>query len=176
MTLPFRAPRRRLPLAALLALAGPLLAGAALAQPYGQSAPYGGGYGGPYGAPPGQPPGQAPGQPPGQSYGGDAQSEIANLHAALRLTAGQEAAWRTFVAASQPDAQQQARQRSAQQMLPGLTAPQRVDLSLAAMEADLDTLRERGRALKAFYAQLTPAQQKVFDHETVPREETQGGY
>ena len=171
MTLLLRVPRRFLPLAAGLTLAMVATAGAALAQPYGQSAPYGGGYGGPYGAPPGQP----TGQPPGQAYGGDAQSEIANLHAALRLTAGQEAAWRTFVAASQPDAQQQARERSAQQMLPGLTAPQRVDLSLAAMEADIDTLRERGRALKAFYATLTPAQQKVFDRETVPNQQALGG-
>ena len=55
-------------------------------------------------------------------------------------------------------------------MLPTLTAPQRVDLSIDAMEADLDSLRERGRALKAFYATLTPAQQATFDRQTLPSE------
>ncbi|HWF77776.1 MAG TPA: Spy/CpxP family protein refolding chaperone [Caulobacteraceae bacterium] len=151
-------------------------AGAALAQSYGQPAPAGGQYGGQYarpGQPPGQPLGQPPGQPPGQSYGDDTRAQLASLHSALKITAGQEAGWRAFVAASGPDAQQQARERSAQQMIPGLTAPQRVDLSIAAMEADLDSFRERGRALKAFYATLTPAQQKVFDRETLPN---QGGY
>jgi hypothetical protein len=177
MTLSFRAPRQLQRLAAGPALAAACLcalcAGAALAQPYGQPAPNGNQYGAARGgyAPPAQP----SGQPPGQPNGGDAQSQLASLHAALKITAGQEGAWRAFVAASGPDAEQQARQRSAQQMLPGLTAPQRVDLSIAAMEADLDGFRERGRALKAFYATLTPAQQKVFDRETLPREQAQGG-
>jgi periplasmic protein CpxP/Spy len=182
MTLPVRvpgrAPRRSPMLAACLTLAGALAlsAGAALAQPYGQpngGQPSGGQNGNPY-APPSQPYGQRPGQPPAQGYGDDTQARLASLHAALKITAGQEAGWRAFVAASGPDAQQQARERSAQQMIPGLTAPQRVDLSLAAMEADLDSFRERGRALKAFYATLTPAQQKIFDRETLPNQ--QGGY
>ena len=49
-----------------------------------------------------------------------------------------------------------------------LRSPQRVDLSLSAAEADLQTLRERGAALKAFYAVLTPAQQATFDRRTLP--------
>ncbi len=143
------------PLAGALLLLGPAGGGAALAQPYG-----------------GAPPGQAP----GQAYGGDQQSELSTLHASLRVTAAQESAWRAFMAASQPDPQQQARERAAQQMLPGLTSPQRVDLSIAAMQADLATMRQRGAALKAFYATLTPAQQATFDRETLPREQGEGGY
>jgi hypothetical protein len=143
MTLPVCAPRHLAPIAVSLAIIGVLAGGAALAQPYGA--------------------------PPGQAYGGDAPSDLSSLHAALHITAAQEGAWRAFVAASQPDPQQQARERGAQAMLPTLTAPQRVDLSIAAMEADLDTLRERGRALKAFYGALTAAQQAVFDRETLPR-------
>jgi hypothetical protein len=112
--------------------------------------------------------GAALAQPPG--YGGQ-PSELASLHAALHITAAQEDAWRAFVAASQPDPQAQARERAAAQMLPTLSAPQRVDLSIAAMEADLDTMRERGRALKAFYATLSAAQQATFDRETLPRDE-----
>jgi hypothetical protein len=146
MTLAFRAARRLLPLAACAALAG-ALCGPALAQPYG-----------------------------GGSYGGDAQDQLRSLHASLHITAAQEDAWRAFMAASQPDPQQQARERAAQQMLPGLTAPQRVDLSIAAMQADLATMRQRGAALKAFYATLTPAQQATFDRETLPRDEGEGGY
>ena len=150
MTLSIRAVRSLRSLAAGAALAG-ALCGPALAQPYGGS--YGGG-----------------------SYGGDAQDQLRTLHAALRITAAQEDAWRAFVAASQPDPQQQARERAAQAMLPGLTAPQRVDLSLAALQADLATMRQRGAALKAFYATLTPAQQSTFDRETLPRDEGQDGY
>ena len=51
-----------------------------------------------------------------------------------------------------------------------LRSPQRVDLSIAAAEADLQTLRERGAALKAFYAVLTPGQQAIFDRRTLPDE------
>ncbi len=156
MTLPCRAPRQLLPLAAAVFVLGAptaaLWGGAALAQPSG----------GQYGV------------PPGQQQSGNAQSELSALHAALHITSGQEGAWRAFVAASQPDPQQQARERSAEQMLPTLTAPQRVELSIAAMEADLDTLRERGRALKTFYATLTASQQAVFDRETLPRQEAEG--
>lgn len=147
-------PARRLPpgrLALPLALALGLVAGAALAQPPG--------YGG----------------PPGRSFGpsdpGGQPSELASLHAALHITAAQEDAWRAFAAASRPDPQAEARQRAAEQMLPTLTAPQRVDLSIAAMEADLDTMRARGQALKAFYATLSTSQQAVFDRETLPRDE-----
>jgi periplasmic protein CpxP/Spy len=166
MTLRFRAARPAvagaLVCAASIACAVAPWGVAAFAQPYGQSAPYGGQY-------------PRPAQPTGQAYGDDRQSELATLHAALKITAGQEGAWRDFVAASSPDAQQQARERSAQQMLPGLTAPQRVDLSIAAMEADLDSFRARGRALKAFYATLTPAQQRVFDRQTLPTQQALGG-
>lgn len=150
MTLPIRVTRSLRSLAAGAALAG-ALCGPALAQPYGGS--YGGG-----------------------SYGGDAQDQLRSLHAALHITGAQEDAWRAFIAASQPDPEQAARERAAQQMLPGLTAPQRVDLSIAAMQADLATMRQRGAALKAFYATLTPAQRATFDRETLPRDESQGGY
>jgi hypothetical protein len=105
------------------------------------------------------------------------QPDLATLHDALRLTSAQEVGWKSFAAASAPDPNQSAREGSAEQMLPRLTAPQRVDLSIAVMEADLDTLRTRGHALKAFYAMLTPAQQAEFDRQTTPRDQGQSsGY
>ena len=102
-----------------------------------------------------------------QSQGPD----LHRLHDALNLSASQEEGWNVFQAASQPDPQDEARDRTAAQMMSGLHAPQRVDLSIAAMKADLDTLERRGGALKTFYATLSPAQQTVFDRETEPREQ-----
>jgi protein CpxP len=102
-----------------------------------------------------------------QSQGPD----LHRLHDALNLSAAQEEAWNAFQAASQPDPQDEARDRSAAQMMNGLHAPQRVDLSIAAMKADLDTLERRGGALKTFYATLSPEQQTVFDRETTPRDQ-----
>ena len=95
--------------------------------------------------------------------------DLQELHDALNLSAAQEDAWNAFQTATLPDADQAARQRNAAEMMPTLRAPQRVDLSIAAMRADLGTLERRGAALKAFYATLSPAQQVVFDNQTAPR-------
>jgi len=95
--------------------------------------------------------------------------DLTQLHAALHLTPAQEDAWRAFSVASQPDPEQQERDRSAREMLAGLTSPQRVDLSIAAVRADLETLERRGAAVKAFYATLSPSQQAIFDRQTAPR-------
>ena len=102
-----------------------------------------------------------------QSQGPD----LHRLHDALNLSASQEEAWNAFQASALPDPQETARRRAAAQMMPTLHAPQRVDLSIAAMQADLDTLRHRGAALKAFYATLSPAQQTAFDRQTAPRDQ-----
>jgi hypothetical protein len=95
-------------------------------------------------------------------------SNMQSLHDALHLSATQEIAWHTFQAAMAEDPSQAARQRSAAVLMPTLTAPRRVDLSIALMEGDLQTLRRRGNALKTFYATLSPEQQGVFDKQTSP--------
>ena len=95
--------------------------------------------------------------------------DLQGLHDALNLSAAQEEAWNAFQAAELPDPDQEARQRNAAEMMPTLHAPQRVDLSIAAMQADLQTLERRGAALKTFYGALSPAQQRVFDNQTAPR-------
>jgi hypothetical protein len=97
--------------------------------------------------------------------------DLQGLHDALNLAPAQEDGWRAFAAASAPDPEQAARDRSAADMLPTLSAPQRVDLSIAAMQADLRTLERRGAALKAFYATLTPPQQVIFDRQTAPKDD-----
>ncbi len=95
--------------------------------------------------------------------------DLHKLHDALNLSASQEEAWNAFQASALPDPNQAARERAAATMMPSLHAPQRVDLSIAAMQADLDTLQRRGTALKAFYGVLSPEQQAVFDRQTAPR-------
>jgi Spy/CpxP family protein refolding chaperone len=144
-------PRRLSSLArvAALALAGLAAASAVAAQPYSPDPYDQGGYGW-----------------NDQSRGPD----LAGLHDALHLTPDQDSAWRAFAAASTPSPVQVARERAAQAMMANLRSPQRVDLSIAAAEADLQTLRERGAALKAFYAVLTPGQQAIFDRRTLPDE------
>src|SRR5580658_8770297 len=100
--------------------------------------------------------------------------DLQRLHDALRLTPDQEGAWSVFAAASATDPEQLARERAAQQMMPRLTSPQRVALSIAAAEADLATLRRRGEALRAFYATLSPVKQAEFDRQTTPNDQDQG--
>ena len=97
--------------------------------------------------------------------------DLNDLRDALHLTPAQQSAWRDFAAANAPDADREARERSAEEMLPKLPAPRRVDLSIAVAKADLESLERRGAALKAFYAQLTPTQQAIFDRETARRRE-----
>jgi hypothetical protein len=99
------------------------------------------------------------------------EPDLHRLHDALQLSAAQEEAWNAFQAAESPDPQDDARRRSAAQMMPSLHAPQRVDLSIAAMQADLDTLQRRGAALKRFYSILSPAQQAAFDRATAPQQQ-----
>lgn len=86
----------------------------------------------------------------------------AELKAALKLTPAQEGAWTTFTAASQPPAPGQ-RQRTGREEFKKLTTPQRIDLMEKRSAERQVHMKQRGDAIKAFYAQLTPEQQKVFD-------------
>ncbi|MDA8127707.1 MAG: Spy/CpxP family protein refolding chaperone [Betaproteobacteria bacterium] len=84
----------------------------------------------------------------------------------LKLRADQEAAWNAYVdatapATARPGADRQAMRESFEK----LKTPQRLDRMLAMSEARRTRMLERSRAIKAFYAQLTPAQQSVFDAE-----------
>jgi len=98
--------------------------------------------------------------------------DAGELHAALHLTQPQEAAWRDYQMALEPDPVQQARHNSAQMMMSSLPTPRRIDLLDANMRADLEVMHRQGEATKAFYATLTPEQQKTFDRETLPPPDT----
>lgn len=100
---------------------------------------------------------------------------MTQLHDALHLTADQEQAWRAYASAVTPDPYAQARHQAAQRMLPQLPTPRRIALIDATMSQDLTDFRRQGQAVTAFYARLTPDQQKVFDRETVPATPQQSG-
>jgi hypothetical protein len=97
--------------------------------------------------------------------------DLNRLHEELRLSPQQEGAWRAYLAAVAPDPQTEARHRSASQMMQTLPTPRRIDLITAEMEQDMAAMRRQGQAVKAFYAQLTPAQQRTFDTMTYTAEQ-----
>lgn len=89
----------------------------------------------------------------------------AELKAQLKLTAAQEGAWTTYVAAMTPPAKPLG-QRLNRADLEKLTTPERIE-KMRALHAQRDAERDqRAEATKVFYAALTPEQQKVFDTET----------
>lgn len=95
----------------------------------------------------------------------------AELKAKLKITPAQEGAWTSFTAAMQPPARMMGERHSAEQRaeFDKLTTPERIDKMRALrtqrmteMNAEMD---KRGEATKAFYAALSPEQQKTFDAE-----------
>jgi hypothetical protein len=83
----------------------------------------------------------------------------AALHDKLKLSAAQEPAWQTFVAAVTPTL-------PADHAAAGtMTTPERLDQHLAMARHHLAKMETRVAATKVFYAQLTPEQQKTFDAE-----------
>ena len=86
----------------------------------------------------------------------------AELKAALKLTPAQEGAWTQFTTVMQPPARGE-RPRMDREELTKLTTPQRIDLMEKRSAERQAHMKQRGDAVKAFYAQLNPEQQKVFD-------------
>lgn len=93
---------------------------------------------------------------------------LAALKEKLALAPGQEAAWNAFVEATRPAPRMAAGREAMRDELAKLDTPQRLDRMLAMSEARRVRLVERAEATKAFYAQLSPDQQRVFDAEAVP--------
>lgn len=91
---------------------------------------------------------------------------LAELKAALKLTAAQEGAWNTFTAATQPPARGE-RPPMDREAFKNLTTPQRIDLMEQRSAEHQARMKQRGDATKAFYAQLSAEQQKVFDQRAV---------
>jgi Spy/CpxP family protein refolding chaperone len=93
---------------------------------------------------------------------------LSGLKAKLNLAPGQEAAWNTFASASQTGMHRMDDDRQVMRdELARLSTPERIDRMQARSEMRRAKMAERAEAIKAFYAQLTPEQQKVFDAEAM---------
>jgi hypothetical protein len=92
---------------------------------------------------------------------------LERLHGALDLTSTQETGWKTLEQAYAIDPREIAQRRDTANTMPTLTAPQRVDLSINLMKADLAAQERRGEALKTFYSTLSPQQQGIFNRDTL---------
>ena len=100
---------------------------------------------------------------------------LSRLQADLHLTADQQAAWNTFDNAIKTQIQamtqrfEQRKARYEEQRKGGqydrVSTPQRLDAHVQALQNRLDALKSLAAATKTFYAQLSPAQQTIFDLE-----------
>lgn len=88
----------------------------------------------------------------------------ARLHDLLKLTTQQESAWATYQAAIKPAALDG--QRPAHKPFNKLTSPERLTLALEMTKKREAALATRLQAVTAFYAQLNPAQQTLFDEHS----------
>lgn len=95
------------------------------------------------------------------------------LHDALKLTPAQESAWKTYIAAIQP---QTPIGRADRVALKDLPAPQRLEKHIELSRQRLAKQESRLAALKTFYAVLTPEQQKTFDQAAPGRHGRHGGH
>lgn len=92
-----------------------------------------------------------------------AQRHAERLRAVLQLRPDQEPALRALSDSMRPDPARMERRRQERAELRNLTTPQRLDRMQARMAERQAAFARRADAIKRFYAQLTPAQQKAFD-------------
>jgi Spy/CpxP family protein refolding chaperone len=94
------------------------------------------------------------------------------LHAALKLTSDQEAAWTKLMDSEHSMAKAEPMKH---EDMAALTTPERAEKMLERMKEHQEHQVARVAALKEFYAVLTPEQQKVFDDiHSGPREGMRG--
>lgn len=98
------------------------------------------------------------------------ERHLADLQARLQLTPAQQGAWADFAQAMQPPK----RPAMDRQAMDQLTTPERIDRMRTLRAERAAEADRRGEATKAFYASLTPAQQKTFDQHTL-RQHREGG-
>ncbi|MBC7857706.1 MAG: Spy/CpxP family protein refolding chaperone [Burkholderiaceae bacterium] len=85
---------------------------------------------------------------------------LAALHDKLKLSAAQEPAWATFIAAAKPPASTERPDAAA---LAKMSAPERMEKWIALSQLRLAAQQNSLAALKTFYAELTPEQRKILD-------------
>jgi hypothetical protein len=103
-----------------------------------------------------------------------AERRTERLRAILQLRPEQEPALRALIAALQPSPEQMQRRMAERGEAANLTTPQRLDRMQARLAERQARFAQRADAIKRFYAQLTPAQQKAFDALPMGRGGMQG--
>lgn len=88
----------------------------------------------------------------------------ARLHDLLKLTAQQESAWANYQAAIKPAALDG--KRPEHKPFNQLSSPERLTLALDMTKKREAALENRLKAVTAFYGQLNPAQQTLFDEHS----------
>lgn len=92
-----------------------------------------------------------------------AKNHADHLRAALQLTPAQEPALAALIASMKPPADHMDGMEGGHDAMSKLTTPQRLDKMLAKMDEHRAAMVDHVAAIKRFYAQLTPSQQKAFD-------------
>lgn len=93
-------------------------------------------------------------------YSKNMEQHQKNLHDTLKLSAEQEPAWKKLIESEQAMHPAKSAKREDWSKL---SAPERADKMLEFSKARQERMSEHVVALKAFYAMLTPAQQKSFE-------------
>ncbi|HLI65265.1 MAG TPA: Spy/CpxP family protein refolding chaperone [Caulobacteraceae bacterium] len=94
------------------------------------------------------------------------QEEAQRLHALLNLRPDQEAAFQAFQAAMAPQPHERGEHRDHAQGQ--LTTPERLDRMADRMAKHEADFRRKAEAIRAFYAVLSPEQQRAFDALPMP--------
>ncbi len=113
---------------------------------------------------------------PGQKNHGEQRvKHMSELKQKLNLTSSQAAAWDAFASASQPGMNDMGMgkmgvdKQAMGSEFAKMSTPQRIDKMMAMSDMRHTQMTHRAEATKAFYAQLTPEQQKIFDAEAMPK-------
>jgi len=99
-----------------------------------------------------------------ERQGGDFKERIARrqaaLHDKLKLTGNQEAAWKTYIAATTPPAPPARPDRAQWEKM---SAPDRMERMMTMMKEREGHMETHLAAMKTFYATLSPLQQQIFN-------------
>lgn len=99
----------------------------------------------------------------GQSAEKYAGSRLEKLHTDLKLTADQEAGWKTWSAPMQQRAASMKERRPDFEAMAKLPAPERMEKMLERMKEHQKEMEVGIASTRSFYATLTPEQRQVFD-------------
>ncbi len=92
----------------------------------------------------------------------------AELARALRLRSDQAPALRDYLGATLPTADDRRREEDGVRRLAAMTTPQRLDFTAQELSRGEADFARRAEAIRRFYGQLTPDQQRRFDQITGP--------